>query len=348
MIAALCLLGGAALAVFIWDHTSQTVGRKFFCGNLLSREDVTSAGIDLSDYSLTEQSSPDDFKIQQLCKIYSPARATTVPAFSLKYEEAGQTWPYGANSYYDPLQYTSQFPLGNGINGWVGNGWASVRLPDSCTPKTRIKNGPLEVTVNFGGDQAKRWSNEETRKRMSTVLMKSAIGVTRSLGCSTKDFTAPNIPPEPHQGKASRTSTCELPGFSPFREDAQVQNFPEVTSGDDYRVWSCALRPDNDTPGAFTAFSITKNDQLINDYEKRNPASHPASTPGQGLGSIADQSPILLTECSGSKTLFRMMTYTSKQYPDNYRLAAKSLLPDKEMFEQFVLAATKKMGCASS
>ncbi len=348
IITAMALLAGAGLAIFTWNRTSQTTSQSNFCGNLLSREDVKSVGINLSDYSLSEASSPDDYTMEQLCKISTPAGNTLTPAFSLRYRAADQMWPYGGRSYYDRLQYMYQLPMGSGINGWVGYDTAAVWLPDSCTSKTKIKNGPLQITATFDGDQKKKWGVEETRKRVSQVLMKSAIGVTRHLGCFDESFAKLKPSPEPRmENRAHPGSTCDLPGFSPFQQESSTTTFPEVLSGHDYRMWSCALRPDNDHSDAFIAFSITNNPQLIGDYEKQKSVAKPAGTSPHGQNTRADAGHISLKECSGSKTMLRMLTYSDDpDWPDNYKQAAKTLLPDDEVFERFVQAATKRLGCA--
>lgn len=348
VITALCLLGATALAAFIWDHANRTVGQKSFCGELLSREDIKSVGINLSDYSISEASSPDDYTMEQLCKISAPAQNTLTPAFSLRYQGADDFWPYSGRPYADRLQYMNQLPMGNGINGWVGYNAAAVWLPDSCTPKTKIKNGPLQITATFDGDQKKKLGVEETRQRVSRALMKSAVGVTRHLGCYSESFAKLTPSPEPRlENKARPGSTCDLPGFSPFRHEPSAPAFPEALSGHDYRMWSCALRPDSGHSDAFIAFSITNNPQLISDYEKRKKASNPAASSPHGQDSRAEADHISLKECHGNKTMLRMMTYSNDiDWPDNYKQAAKTLLPDNEIFEQFTLAAAKQLGCA--
>ncbi|MGK5547250.1 hypothetical protein ACSNOH_21315 [Streptomyces sp. URMC 127] len=346
IVLAVGLFVGVGIAIFAWNRTDKEVERQSFCWGLLARDDVTSVGVNLSSYSMKESESPADYTVTQSCEIYTPS-ASTLSALSLEYGGSSRNWPYGVRANSSNMtQSLGRFPLGNGLNGWTGRNEAAVWLPDACRRAAKSNNNPVQLTVTLRDSPEDARGSEETRARMSKVLMKAATVLTRELGCATDTFVVPeSAPKSPVERDAPSDQACGLTGFAPFRNVGSASGVREIVSGDDYRIWSCALKQPE---GMLVSFNITTHPQLTDEYARRVSPNKLADAVWNGEGNIADRSPSVMMQCGENKALIRMSYPDGEQNPKARQLAAEKLAPQQGLFEQFVIAASKRLGCELS
>lgn len=316
------------------------------CWETLSRQDADSLlKSPTPDYATYDGNGPLDLTRTQKCLVSTTPKTPRDDlldplAFVVEYGGAEKIWPYGVRSFSEgPQLYRDHFPLGNSLNGWTGNKNAAVWLPDACTRNAASGGNPVKVSIDLRDGQEKEWGPEETRRRVTAALMKTATGLAEKLGCSTPAFQAASSPPSlPTPQDVNPEGVCGLTGFAPLTR-THAQYVHNTVSGSDYRMWSCVLTtPEEDSRGqesaGFAAFTITQNQQLIAEYERQRSRSTKEAPPSTTL-----------LNCDATKTLAHLAYPDGGKAPADLDRARANLVPERDLFDQFTLAVSKSLRC---
>ncbi|MFF4157156.1 hypothetical protein [Streptomyces sp. NPDC001678] len=338
--ASICIATGALLTLFVWRSPDPATSQETFCWGSLSRQDVAQ----LDDKKPTGYSSSEEpfaANALQSCYVTSTTEDLT-PKFGLWWGSTSQDRLHGSLSHpADLVQQYSHLPLGGNVNGWTSPTEAAVWLPRSCSSKAGVGSGDsIQLTLQIRSGQEGKWSEQETRSRMASTLIKAAASMTRKIGCSSADFDSfkPYSQIPAWQGVQHVNDACKIPGFAPFRSATAASTIQERTTGDERRIWNCVLKQ-KEPPLA--AFSITQNDQLISEYEHWVSPDNPAAAAEKNSSSA------VLIECRNVKTLLRMAFPDKESQSGDLTQAKEHLIPPHDLSEQFISAVTKKMDCNS-
>ncbi|MEU1277250.1 hypothetical protein [Streptomyces sp. NPDC005805] len=287
-----------------------------FCWGTLTSDDVSALGVEpRQEYTSREVALRDSAR--PYCDVADEFTLTVDSVIS-----ATDVWRTA-----DEVAAESPFraPIA-GVPGWVNRSYAGVLLPAACGRELGQAGAPY-LQLDATNDQEDVWKDGVLQKRMTDVLMKAAVGLTKELGCAAGNFASPRTAPRLLRNDGlDDGNACGLRGFSPLSNGPSGPTAIQyATAPDDFRLWSCAIGSSDDPWKGIVHFTATQDPRLVGLY---------------GADSGGKEPRALLT-CEGKPTLLEMGHF----FGGADAPARGILREDMDLFEGFVEAVTDQAGC---